>query len=629
MQAQIEEFKKEIEGYSREGLLALCLDLKQKQLEDAVVIAEFQNAAPAMSREYLRIKEQLAKVKEERDSLEKKYKHACGLLAVEKNHHFGTHSEQASSLGGLDPDSLHDLLDEDLDPAASTQEPRDGGKKKQAPGKDGVDAEIRKALRKLCRLMYGPHEKKKRDFSRLPHRDTFLLDMEEYDRMFGEGAWEIASWHSKELLHRLPTEYYVEVRHVPVIKSRETGQMVSFPMPGVMRGHSPVTPSVLAHLFYEKAFMAAPVNRISDDMENQGCTLSRQTLNSWVLEYAETHLAVASDFMEKTLRGYGYNQGDESTLQVILDGRKAGSKGYMWVHTSSELDPVHPIAVFRFELTRGTDHLRRFYKACALFLTCDAYSPYGVVEKESGGAITVTGCFMHARRRFFIAFLLRTSGLSEEQWQELPEYRAILLIADIYLAENELRTLSPEERLQRRQTEVRPAVDAFFEFVHSYDSTDPAASEKMKDAVSYSLNQESRLRKFLEDGHVPIDNGFCERILRRYAIGRRNWLFCNTQRGADALGIIYTIVETARLNGANPLLYLEFLLEKTPEYMDITDRSRLEELMPWSDQWGKYMEEKIHSRIDQMLPPSQEKPHYRPYQKKNQNKTSSDGQAAG
>lgn len=611
MQAQLEEFKNLIAEYSREELLALCIELRQKQIDDAVIIAEFRKASPAMSKDYTRLKEQVETVSRERDEFEAKYNEACAQLALKTRQCFGTHNEKLGSLDGIDLNDLQDPLDEGQDPDAAEKE--ESGRKKAA---GTADAEVRRTFRKLMRLMYGEHKSRKRDLSGLPHRDTFILDTDKYDEMFGAENWEIAAYHSKEFLHRLPVEYYVEVRHVPVIKCRTTGRLASFPMPGVMRSHSPVTESVVAHLIYDKAFMAAPTYRISDHMENQGFMLSRQILSNWILDFSEERLGIASDFMEDTLRSYSYGQGDESTLQVIHDGRKAGSKSYMWLHTSSELDTVNPVAVFRFELTRGTDHLRSFYRGCSLMLTCDAYASYPLLEEESDGRIRITGCFMHVRRRFFLAFLIKASGLSEEQAIELDEYRAILLIAEIYRAEEKLISLTPEERTARRDTEVRPHVDAFFEFVHSISLSDPLLGAKMKDAVSYACNQEEYLRRFLEDGHIPLDNGYAERIFKRYAISRRNWLFCNTERGARALEIIFTVVETARLNNANPLLYLEFLLEKTPAYMDITDRSRLEELMPWSDVWRAWMEKKTRERMKLWLPPSDEKPYYRPYHKK-------------
>ena len=460
MQAQVEAFKNLIVDYSREQLLALCIELKQKQIDDAVVIQEFRNVSPAMARDYNRLKEQLEKVRQERDSFEAKYNEVCAQLALKTRQCFGTHNEKLGTLEGIDLNDLQDPLDEYQDPdtpdaASKTEKPR-----KEKPVIS--DSEVRKTFRKLLRLMYGERKGRKRDFSQLPHRDTFVLDIDRYDEMFGPENWEIASYHSKRFLHRLPTEYYVEVRHVPVIKNRTTRKLFAFPMPGVMLGHSPVTPSVVAGLIYQKAFIGSPIYRISDHMENQGLILSRQTLTNWVLNFTEERLSIASDFMEDTLRSYGYGQGDESILEVIHDGRKAGSKSYMWLNTSSELDTVNPIAVFSFELTRGTDHLRDFYRNCSLMLTCDAYASYPLLEKESCGLIRITGCFMHVRRRFFLAFLLKASGLSEEQAAELDEYKAILLIAEIYKAENRLIALSPDERQIRRDKEVRPHVNAFF-----------------------------------------------------------------------------------------------------------------------------------------------------------------------
>ena len=610
MQAQLEAFINLITGYSREHLLALCIELKKKQIDDAVIILEFQKSTPAMARDYSRLKEQLEKVRQERDALEAKYNEVCGQLALKTRQCFGTHNEKLGPLDGIDLNDLQDPLDEEQDPATVS-----GPGKPQKKKSVFLDPEVRKTFRKLMRLMYSGKKGRKRDFSRLPHRDTFVLDTGHYDEMFGQGNWEIAAYHSKEFLHRLPVEYYVEVRHVPVIKNRKTGKMLAFPMPGVMLSHSPVTGSVIAGLIYEKAFMCAPLYRISDHMENQGFSLSRQTLSNWVLTFTEERLSIAADFMEDTLRGYSYGQGDESTLEVIHDGRKAGSKSYMWLHASSELDTVNPIAVFCFEFTRGTDHLRTFYRNCSLMLTCDAYASYPLLEKESNGAVRITGCFMHVRRRFFLAFLLKASGLSEEQAIALDEYKAIQLIAEIYTAERRLVDLSPEERQVCRDKEVRPHVNAFFDFVHSVDLSDPLVGEKMKDAVQYTCNQEKYLRRFLEDGRIPLDNGYAERIYKRYAISRRNFLFCNTERGARALGIIYTIVETARLNKANPFLYLEFLLEKTPEYMDRTDRTRLQELMPWSEEWQAWLNEKSLERMRMWIPPSEKKPHYRPYKK--------------
>ena len=241
------------------------------------------------------------------------------------------------------------------------------------------------------------------------------------------------------------------------------------------------------------------------------------------------------------------------------------------------------------------------------------------MEKESEGCIVVTGCMMHCRRPFWEALtvvLKSVKTISEDKLLALPEYNAVSMISKIYGADNRLKGLTPEERQERRSKEVKPHVDAFFEFVHGLDSSDPIFSGRMKEAIEYANNNETRLRRFLDDGRIPIDNGYAERHFKAYAVGRRNWLFCKTKRGGDALATIYTLVETAKENSANPMLYLEYLLETGEAYQSVTERSKLSDLMPWSKEYKAYAEKKTMDRINASIPKSDERPYYRPYVKK-------------
>ncbi len=621
MKAELEQFKKDIRTYDRDKLFSLCMELKEFSIRQSVVLKEYKNSFPVMTKDYQSLKAKLKQKTEELSALQKKYQCVCDQNLLLTKNRFGTHNEKIGSLEEFDLSDLQDPLSEEQvsveeNLSDTGHDPDPTPPENGTASSDDRQAPIRKKLRKLNKLMNGEGMKQKRDTSRLPHTNTYLFDPDELDEEYGKDNWEFAGWHRKEFLHRLPSVYYVEARHVPVIKNRTTHTLTAFPMPDVMLSHSPVTESLLASIYYEKFYLSIPLYRISKDMENQGLVLSRQTLSNWVLRFAETHLGIIYDYLSDTLKGYFYHQSDETTLEVIHDGRKAGSKSYLWAHSNSFLDPVNPIIIFCFEKTRGTDHLRNFYQGLSLTLTSDAYGSYFLLEKESEGKIRVTGCFMHCRRRFWDAIQIRLSSVkNERELEELPEYQAIRFISEIYRKENPLRDLSPEERLERRQKEVKPEVDAFFEFVHQFSLEDLLVSEKMKDAINYARNQERYLRRFLEDGHVPVDNGYAERNIHcEYTIGRRNWLFCNTERGAEVTAIVYSIVETACQNGANPLLYLQFLLEKTPDYMELTDRSRLEELMPWSRQWHEYEKKKIQERLEMGIPVSQEKPHYRLHQ---------------
>jgi len=160
------------------------------------------------------------------------------------------------------------------------------------------------------------------------------------------------------------------------------------------------------------------------------------------------------------------------------------------------------------EATRGTDHLRKFFREFLGYITCDAYVSYQVLEDEKNGLITVTGCLMHCRRYFAQAFFVNdVSGLSDEQLLELPETKALMLIRNIYHEENLLKGLNSVDRIIMRKKIVEPKVDQFFEYVHSLETSDQIFSDRMKKAITYAVNQEEHLRRFVTDGNISIDNG--------------------------------------------------------------------------------------------------------------------------
>ena len=115
-----------------------------------------------------------------------------------------------------------------------------------------------------------------------------------------------------------------------------------------------------------------------------------------------------------------------------------------------------------------------------------------------------------------------------------------------------IRGKSPEERYEERQKQAKPLLEAFFEWLHTLeDSVD--RSSLIGEAVLYTLNQEIYLKRYLEDGHLSIDNLAAERSLKNFATGRRNWLFAKSIRGAQASATVYSMTETAMLNGLKPL----------------------------------------------------------------------------
>ena len=632
MEADIRKFADSISSYAKEQLFDLCLQLKRDNSALEIYRKETRRSDTAIAREYQDLSKRFNDLQAQYDDLQKSYERVLAQNHLLVKHRFGSHNEKMDALYASSGQDIQDPLSEDADPEAEDAVGHDpnkvipfGEKAPKAPGKRSGkalsdDQKARAEARKAIKDALGDGREKKTgtkmDLSGLPHVNTFNLNVEELDKLYGYANWEIVNWHERKLLHKPLTSYYVENIYTPVIKQRDTGILTSMPSPCVLLRRSPVTPEVLASIMYEKYFKSVPLYRQSADLANIGLTIPRQDMSNWIVHFANLYFKVPYDYMKMLQCRRKYGHSDESTLQVLREeNRDARTKSYVWVHTTGEFDDGPSIIIFAYEPTRGTDHLRTYYIDYSGALTTDAYISYNVLGKESHGRIIICGCLMHSRRRYAEAMeIIDIRALSKKEIDALPEYRALTLLGKIYHAEAELKSLDARERLKRRQSDVKPLVNEFYSLIESFDLSDPLLSDKFKDAITYSINQKERLCRFLEDGMIPCDNGFAENCLRLYAQGRRNWLFSNTPKGAQASTIIYSMVETARHNAANPLIYLNYLLEKGPDYLDLSPYDpKIEELMPWSDRYRQYEKDKLKASLEQLNIVSQEKPYYRPY----------------
>ena len=161
-------------------------------------------------------------------------------------------------------------------------------------------------------------------------------------------------------------------------------------------------------------------------------------------------------------------------------------------------------------------------------------------------------------------------------------HKALVQIAAIYKADEVYKDKTTQERYNGRQEKVKPLVEAYFAWVREQE---PATilSEKTRDGLKYSLNQEEYLKVFLEDGRIPIDNSAAERAIRPFTVGRANWHIIDTVHGAEASAMVYSLVETAKANKLKSYEYLKHLLTEIPKHMDDTSLDFLEDLLPWSE----------------------------------------------
>ena len=156
---------------------------------------------------------------------------------------------------------------------------------------------------------------------------------------------------------------------------------------------------------------------------------------------------------------------------------------------------------------------------------------------------------------------------------------------------------------------IKPLIDELFSYIHELNDSDKVFPDRLKQAIGYAINQETYLRRFLEDGNIPIDKGAAERAIRSFSVGRVNWLFADTPLGAEVNSMMYTIVETAKANGANPYLYIKYILEKMPALMDakynVKDKASLDVMLPWSREYREYENTQIEDNrhlLDNLFP---------------------------
>ena len=426
--------------------------------------------------------------------------------------------------------------------------------------------------------------KKDADMSGLPvNRINHYMTENELIAEFGENGWKQLPDAISKRYKFIPAKVIVTEHHVGVYASRKDGHMVKAEHPrGLLKG-SPVSPSIAAAIMNGKYVNAVPLYRLEKEFERYGLAITRQNMANWMIRLGESYISVMYDYLHELIYDYHVIQADETPVLVNKDGRKAGSKSYMWVYRSGYMNPEKQIILYEYQLTRNASHPREFLKEFKGICVTDGYQVYHTLEKEKED-LTIAGCWVHMRRRFEQALEV----IPKEARKGTISYMAMKQIQAIYREEGKLKELHSKERFEQRQAIIKPLVDAFFVYLKQ-NQTEVPGSGKLHDAFTYALNQKKYLKVFLEDGEVPIDNNASERAIRGFCVGKKNWQMIDTINGAKTSAMIYSIAETAKANNLKPYDYFEHLLEEIPKHMEDTDRSFLKELLPWSDKLPKHI----------------------------------------
>jgi len=349
--------------------------------------------------------------------------------------------------------------------------------------------------------------------------------------------------------------------NVPILKA---------PMPEPVIKGSFASPEAVAHIMTQKFVMSSPLYRLEQEFQRDGIMLSRQTMSNWLIRCAEDWLIPIYEQMKAELLKHEILFADETTLQVLREsGKTAQSKSYMWLYRTGG-DATHPIVLYEYQPDRRAIHPKNFLRGHSGYLHADGYDGYHKLPEE----IIVVGCWSHCRRKYDEAL----KSLPEKDRGGSVALRGLQYCDKLFEIERKLSESTPEHRHEKRQEFAKPIVEEFFAWAESLKVLPQSVIGK---AVYYTLSQRKYLERYLLDGRLECSNNRSERSIKPFLIGRKNWLFNNTPKGAQASSIIYSIIETAKENGLNPFAYLAHVFKNAPNLDFRNDPAALESLMPW------------------------------------------------
>lgn len=368
-------------------------------------------------------------------------------------------------------------------------------------------------------------------------------------------------------------DYYRETFECRTCRKNGESYIEKSPMPYPVIQHSMASPSTVAWVMHQKFVNALPLYRQEKEWKTLGVSLSRATMANWVQAASRDWLSPIVDLMHRKLLEEKHLHVDETTVQVMNEeGRKNTSDSYMWVYSTGQYSKT-PIRIFEYQPGRNGKYPQEFLKGFKGYLHTDAYSGYKKVSE-----ITRCLCWSHLRR-YFVDALPKDIKSPEAT---LPS-QGIAFCNKLFEIEKTLEEFSSEKRKSERLKQEKPVLDAFWAWVEKSKAS-VLPKSKLREAMNYSLNQKEELMNYLKDGDCVISNNLAENSIRPFTIGRKNWLFSGSPKGAAASAAVYSIIESAKANGLNSYKYLYYIFKELPGVQFGQYPEFLEDYLPWNSE---------------------------------------------
>lgn len=417
------------------------------------------------------------------------------------------------------------------------------------------------------------HIKKKRGHRRaLPaalEREEITLELPESERFNEDGTpLKIIGYEISEKLSYEPSKTKVIVYRRAKYGVDSGDYVKTAPPVASIIPKGIVTAELLASVVIEKYGYGMPLYRQEYKFDQMGVDITRQTMARWVVKSGEACMPVWNVLCDRLLDSF-YVSCDETQTQVLKEaGRKAESKSWMWVRCKPSGE--NKIVLFDYDPHRSAEVAKKLLSEFKGFLQVDGFASYNVLEKDI--ELVRIGCNMHGRRYFEKAMTV-----GAKPGQTLAE-AAMKFYKRLYDHEEEIRKLPQDERHRLRQ-EIQ--VPIWTEFKNWSDTNHIKVPPKSKigEAFNYFRSEYKYLTGYLKDGRLEMDNGFAERAIRKFAIGRNNWMFADTEAGAHASAMFYSLLCTAKVNDVNIFEAMKYLFNEIPKASSIDDYEHLADII--------------------------------------------------
>lgn len=359
-----------------------------------------------------------------------------------------------------------------------------------------------------------------------------------------------------------PARFFVH-RHIrPQYACRTCETISAAPIPPAVIDGGMAAPGLLTWVMTSKFLDHLPLYRLEQIAARQQVPLARSTLAEWVGRVGVA-LQPLVDRLTVLLRERSVLHADETPVPQLDPGKGKTRKAYLWAYRSNDLEPGPPILVFDYQPGRHGVHARNFLDGWRGHLMVDDYAGYKALFAHG---LTELACLAHARRKFFDLHAANQSPIAAE---------ALRRIGELYDVERQAQAMDAAGRLQLRQQEARPRLEALRTWLIDtrISVADGGGTAK---ALDYSIKRWPALMRYADSGVLPVDNNPVENAIRPIAIGKKNWLFAGSERAGKRAAAIQSLLGTAKLNGLDPHAWLKDTLEKLP----VWPNSRIDELLP-------------------------------------------------